>query len=187
MIPLLGLLHHSQVVLQIRLVGKGGAVDSGQHLILLAASPVSACNAGQLKGLYALGVENVGACAQIRKLSLGVEADGLTLRQILNQFYLVGLILLLHQLDSLVSWQGKGLNRKIFLHDLCHLRFQLLQILRSKTAFPVKIIIKSVVNGRSNGQLCLRVQALHRLCQHMGGRVAQHSQLVLCFLDASVR
>ena len=186
-VALLGLLHHGQVLLQVRLIGECRAVNSGQHLVLLAASPVSPRDAGQLKGLHALGVHDMGACAQVRKLALSIKADGLLVRKILDQLHLVRLALFLHKLNGLVPGQHKGLHRKIFLDNLRHLPFQLLQILRGKSALAVKIIVKSVVNGRSDGQLGLRVQALHSLSQHMGGGVADRPQLVLRFLNASVR
>ena len=129
----------------------------------------------------------MGACAQVRELALGIKADGLLIRKILDQLHLVRLALFLHKLNGLVPGQHKGLHRKIFLDNLHHLPFQLLQILRGKSALAVEIIVKSVVNGRSDGQLGLRVQALHSLSQHMGGGVADRPQLVLRFLNASVR
>ena len=109
---------------------------------------------------------------QIHELALLIKADGLLVRQVLNQLHLIRLGLFLHGPDRLIPWQHKWLNRKIFLYDLCHLSFQLLQILRRESALPVKIIVKPVVNGWSDCQLCLRIQPLHCLCQHVGCCVA---------------
>ena len=122
MVALLCLLHHGKVALQVRLVGKRGSVYPGQHLILLAASPVSACYACKLKCLYALCIHDMGSCAQVHKLALLVKADCLLLRQVLNKLYLIGLALFLHELNGLSPWQYKGLNRQIFLYNPGHLR-----------------------------------------------------------------
>ena len=94
-VTLLCLFHTGDVSFQISLLRKGGTIDSGQHLILLTASPVSACQACQLKCLYRLGAHQMWACTQVYKLALLIETDLGILWKILDQFYLIRLIFFL--------------------------------------------------------------------------------------------
>ena len=111
MVALLCLLQHGQVIFQILLICKCSSVDSGKHLVLLAASPVSACNAHQLVCLAnILGAHQVRACTQICKLTLLIEADFLAFRKILNQLYLVRLLFFLHESNGFLSGQSKALD-----------------------------------------------------------------------------
>ena len=54
-VSLFGFLQPCQVRFQIRLLGKRSSVNSGEHFVLLTASPVSPSQAGQLKGFDRLG------------------------------------------------------------------------------------------------------------------------------------
>ena len=121
MVTLLCLLHHGQVALQVCLIGKRGSVNPGKHLVLLAASPVRACDTRKLKCLYTLCIHDMGSCAQVHKFALLVKAYGLLLRQIFDKLYLIRLAFFLHESDSLSPWKHKRLNRKIFLYNLSHL------------------------------------------------------------------
>ena len=120
--------------------------------------------------------------AEICKVSLTVKADDRVFRQILDKLHLVRFILFLHKCDGFLSRQFKPLDDRILLDDLLHLFFNGIQIFTGKRRH-IKIIVKSFLNGRSNGKLCLRVETFHRLRQHMGSGVAER-QLTLIILES---
>ena len=168
MVTLLGLLDTGQVFLQLRSLCIGNTVNSREHLVFLIASPVSTCQAGKLEGFYRFGGHQVRACTQIYILALSIEADLCILRQILDELYLVRLLLLLHELNGLISRQGEALQSQVLFHDLLHLCFQSGQIICGKGIRTVKVIVKALCDRRTDGQLRLREQTLHCLCQNVG-------------------
>ena len=174
MIPLLGLLHSGQVLVHLLLGGVGHAVDALEHLVLLISLPVGTGTLGQLEGLDRTGGEQVRANAQVGVLPLPVEADDLSLRQFLDQLYLVRLPSLLHQGDGLLPGQLEPFDLQVLLDDLLHLSLDVLQYLGGEGDLAVEIVVKAVVNGRPDGQLGVRVQTLDCLCQDVGGGVAEH-------------
>ena len=179
-IPLLCLLYHSEIGFQLLLFGKCRGIQTGQHLIMLISPPVCACNTGQLICLsHIFCTHQVRPCTQIRKFSLLIKADFLPFRQIFNQLHLIRLLLLFHQGNGFLPRQAEPLYRQSFLDDLLHLCLNLFQILCCNRLCKINIIIKTVCNRRTNGQLCLRIQPLYRLSHHMACRVAQRCQPLL--------
>ena len=62
-VTLLCLFHHGNICFQFLFGCKCGRIDTGQHFVLLAASPVCACQIHQLKCLTnTLGVHHVRSC-----------------------------------------------------------------------------------------------------------------------------
>ena len=110
---------------------------------------------------------------EIGKLALGIEADNLILRQVLDQFHFVRLVFLLKIRDRLIPRHRVLLNFQIFLDDLLHLRLDLLQIIRGKRRLSVHVIVESVCDGRTDRQLCLRIQSLDGLGHNVGCGVTE--------------
>ena len=107
-IALFGLFHHGDVGFQLFLFGKGGSVQPGKHLVMLVAPPVRPCQAHDLEGFaHALGAHQVGAGAQVHKLTLAVKADFRIFRQVFNQLHFVGFTLFLHIGDGFLPGLGK--------------------------------------------------------------------------------
>ena len=90
------------------------------------------------------------------------------LRQILDQLHLVGLALLLHELDGFLARQLKALELELFLADLAHLRLDLGEVLRREGERGEQVIIETVVDARADGELYLGPKALDGLRQHVG-------------------
>ena len=172
-VTLFGLLDPCQMFLQVCLLSKCRAVDPGEHFIFLAASPVGTCKACELECLHRFCSHEMGACAQVCKFSLSVEADHSILWQVFDQFYFVRLLLFFHESNGFLSRKFKAFQGQAFLHDLLHFRFNLFQILRCQGDFSVNIIIEAVGNGWSDCQLGIRIQALDRLGHDMGCSVAE--------------
>ena len=121
------------------------------------------------------------AGAEVGELALPVETDDGVLGQVLYELDLVGLALLLHELDGLGAGQLEALDGQLLLADLAHLSFDLLQHLGSEGDVGVDVVIEPVLNGRADGQLALGVQALYRLGEDMAGGVAVGVAVFLVF------
>ena len=113
----------------------------------------------------------MGAGAQVGELSLLVEADVGVLGEIVDELHLVGLALLLHELQGLFPGQLKALQLQLLLADLPHLRLHLLQDLRSEGEGGVHVVVEALLDGRADGQFDLRIQTLDRLGQDVGAGV----------------
>ena len=174
-IPAPGVLHALQMGGQFLFAAISRAVNPLQARLIGVSSPVGHGGGCQLKSLHSLGAHQVGACAQVHKLTLTVEGNLRVLGQIPNQFHLVGLTLLLHEADGLLSGKQELLQAGALLHDLLHLRLQLIQILPGES-LVVKIIVKALLNTGADGQLGVREHSLNRLRQHMGSGMAQGCQ-----------
>src|SRR5829696_7907480 len=64
-----------QVRLQLLLRRPGGAVDAGEHRVLLVPAPVGPGDASQFERAYAPGTRNVRANAEVVELPLTVDRD----------------------------------------------------------------------------------------------------------------
>ena len=171
-VALLCLLQHGQVGVEVGLLFKRRAVNALEHLVLFTAAPVCARNAHELRVFELTGRGDVRAGAQVNELALPVEADDGVLREILNELNLVRLALLLHECDGLRAGQLKTLEREVFLRDLFHLLLDGGQIVRRERLGRIEIVIEPVVDGRPDGELDLRMEALDRLRKHVRTGVA---------------
>ena len=113
----------------------------------------------------------MGTGAQVHELSLLIEGDVGVGGQVVDQLHLVGLFLLLHELDGLGAGQLEALQLQLLLADLPHLCLDLRQVVGGKGKGRVQIVIKAVVDAGADGQLHLRVQALDGLGQDVGAGV----------------
>ena len=164
---------HMEVLFELCFLCECSSVDSLQHLVFLAASPVCACKAGQFEGFNRLCAHQMRACAQIRKFTLAIEADDCVFRQIFDQFYFVRLFFFFHEGNGFCSRQFEALQFQILFYDFLHLCFDFLKILAGERSFSVYIVVESVCDGRSDCKLCLRVQSLDCLCHNMGCSVTE--------------
>ena len=178
-VPLLGLLKHVEVRLQLLLVLECRAVDPGQHLVVLVAPPVRAGEGEQLERLDGLGVGGVGSGAEVHELTLLVEADGGVLGEVLHELDLVVLALGLQVLDGLGPGEGVGLELEVLLDDLLHLGLDLLEVLGGEPALLVEVVVEPVVDGGPDGQLGSGPEPLDRLSHDVGGGVPDDRELVI--------
>ena len=188
-IPLLRFLNPVQMLLKLFLVGIGRSIDTGEHLILLAPSPISARKARELKRLYIARMRQMRTRTQIHEVSLFIEADNRILRKVFNQFHLVRLVSLLHQSDGFFPGQGKALQTIALLHNLLHFLLNRSKIIAGYGLCKIKIVIKTIFNGRPNGQFCIRIQPFYGLRQNMGRGMAENLRTLAVefrFASASV-
>ena len=99
-----------EICVQLLLLGEGYAVNALQHFALGVATPVSAGGAGQLNSvaLDAAGGIQMRASAQVGEVALLVEADDSVLGQVIDELYLIGLLLFFHKFNSFSAGQLKA-------------------------------------------------------------------------------
>ena len=174
-VALCRLLQHVQVGIKFFLLLKRRAIDALQHLVLLTAAPVCACDTLQLKCLDLAGRDDMGACAEVGELALRIEGDHLVLGQILNQLHLIVLTLLTEECNRLCTGNLAADKRQILLDDLLHFLFDITKIGIRQLVLHVEIVVEAILDRRSDRELhvALRIQALHRLRHDVRRRMAQ--------------
>ena len=183
MVAALGLLNALQIGVQLLLLGEGHAIDPLQGLAIAVAPPIGGVAGGQLDGvaLDAAGGIQVGTGAQVHELSLLIEGDVGVGGQVVDQLHLVGLLPIFHVLQGLLPGQLKALQLQLLLADLAHFALDLGQVLGGEGKGRVQIVIKAVFDGRADGQLHLRMQALDGLGQDVGAGVPIGPAVFLVF------
>ena len=173
-VALLGLLQHVHMLVELFLGGKGDAVDAGEHLVVLVALPVSARDAGELKGLQSLGVADVGADAHVDVVALLVEGDAGVVVQVADVLDLVLLAALLHKGDGL----GAGLlvhgELEVLLDDLLHLGLDHGEVVLADldALGQVDVVVKTIVGRGTIGKVGLGIKTLDGLRHDVRGGVA---------------
>ncbi len=170
-VALLSFFYLGYILIQELLRGKCGSIDPLQHLLIRIASPVSSRYAHELKCLDLACGLHMRSRAQIYEVSLLVKGDHRILRKILYQFYFIWLACLFHIFDSFCSWKFKSFQRIIGLNYLLHFFLNLHKVFFSEFMFRVEVIIKSVLDSRAYGQLCVGPKAFNRLRHNMGSCV----------------
>ena len=168
-----------QILLQRLLVGPGRAVDTGQHLVVGVAAPIGTSHLHQLERLQLAGGRHVGAAAEVDEIALLIERDVLPMRDIGDDLRLVGLAHVAEEPDGLVARHHRTLHLEVLSRNLLHLCLDLLQILGGKRTLVGEVVVETVLDHRTDGHLRRGKQALHRLCQQMGGGVADDIDALL--------
>ena len=169
MVTLGSLLQHLQISIQIILLFKGSTIDTLQHLVLFTATPVSTSHALQLQSLYLACRNYMRACTKVSKLTLNIQRNLCILWQIVNQLYLVVLTSLGEHIQSFLTANQLTLQLQVLLDNLVHFLLDVLQILIGKALLHVNIIVETIFNSRTNGQLniFILVQTLYSLSKNM--------------------
>ncbi len=150
-VALAGQLERLEVRRQLLLARERGAVDAGEHGVLLVAAPVGAGETGELEGAVAelVGARQVRAAAQVHELALAIDADRGDLvagrlgggHEVLDELDLehlvepegqaggarAGLAGPEHR-ERLVHRQLVALHRQVLAHDLGHLLLDARQV-----------------------------------------------------------
>ena len=103
------------------------------------------------------------------------------LGQVVDQLHLVGLVLLLHELDGLFPGQLEALQLQLLLADLAHLGLDLLQDLRGEGEGGVHVVVEAVVDGGADGQLYIGIEMLDRLGEDVGTGVPVSLAILFVF------
>ena len=191
-----GLLQQLEVLLE-RVAGRPrGAVDPLQLRVLLGAAPVGGGRPHELERADQPGAGQVRAAAQVGPAGLaglGVDvvvdgqlAAGADLHD-LGRVQAVALDVDQFELVRLVGQLGLGLvevreaapaEPLARLDDLLHALLDLGEVVGLERLGDVEVVVEAVLDRRADAELGLREDVLHRLGEHVRGRVAQHVEPV---------
>ena len=173
-VALAGLFQTGEICLQFLLVGKGGAVDAGEHLPLFIAAPVGTGHPQQLEHLEPGRIGHVRTAAEVDERTMAIEAHPVDVH-VAEQLDLVTLTQSLEKADRLVPPHLFAHEGQAGSDDLGHLGLDLFEILRRKGLVPVEIVIEAVFDGRTDGDLHLvAVQFLDGQGHDVGGGMAEN-------------
>ena len=139
MVAAFGFLDPVEVLVEILLVGPGGAVDALQLRIARVAAPIGASHVHQLEGLAEMpGRGQMRPDAQIDEIALAVEADLLFRRDLRDIFGLVALAEAFEQRHGGIAVPDFAGDRFIAAHDVAHPRLDPGEILRGEGLLRAK-------------------------------------------------
>ena len=155
-VPLCKLLKVLEIEPQVLRVCECCSIDSLEHRALLVPSPVGSCDREQLDGLGVdhLCVLHMGSPAKVGELVHCVDGDYLVLRQVVDKLCFVRLVL--EKFKSLLAAYFLPDKVLFLIDDIPHPFLDLGEIVHLERTRKVKIIIKTIFNGWSDGNLCLR-------------------------------
>ena len=176
-VALLGLLQHVQVMVELRLVGPGGAVDARQHRVVGVAAPIGAGHLHQLEGVADLaGRGHVRPAAEVEPVALRVDLEVLVFRDRVDQFELVALALVGKHLSRLLARPdllGEGF---VAADDLAHLLLDDGEVVGRERLVAREVVIEAVLDDRADRHLRAGPKLLHGFGEHMRGVVADEFQ-----------
>ncbi len=167
MVALLGFFQDLEVFVQEALLGEGDAVDAGELLTLLIASPVGAGEGQDLHGLDHVRVLQVRSAAEVGELAVGIVGDG-TVFQFGNQFLLVLVSFFGEIFEGIGLGDLDAAEVLLLTGEFQHLVLDGFEIrVRKGAAAHVHVIVEAVFNGRADTELHPREQGLKGLCHQV--------------------
>ena len=193
MVAALRLLDQVQVLVQRLLRFPRGAVDPLQAGVVLVAAPVRRRAAGELERRNVARGRDVRPAAQIAPNTFaGTGIEVVVGGQfVAADFHHLGIAGLVVDELELVRLVGELFARLLFglvdaageqlavLDDLAHPLLERLQILGGERLGHVEVVVEAVGDRRPDPELGVGKHVLHRLRQHVGGRVADDAAAVL--------
>jgi hypothetical protein len=127
------------------------------------------------------GTGHVRAAAQVLEIAFAVQTDVLVGWNAGNDFGLVMLTQTLEISHRLIAWQNAAHHRLVLVGQLGHALFNGHQVFWREGAAVGKVVIKTVVDHRTDGDLRLGEQLLDGISQQVRGRVAYQFQAFRVF------
>src|SRR6266571_631423 len=159
-----------QVLIEFFLRKPCRAIDPLQHRALLITPPVGSRYTHQLNRSDLSRVFHMWATTQVQEVVLLVNAY-LFIRQVLDQFDLVGLPLIAEVLQGFLPRPAISYKRILASDDPPHALLDLRQIFGSQSTRQIEIIVKTILNGWPDSKLRVWENLLNCLCHHMRCRV----------------
>ena len=170
-VPLLGLLHKDEVLIQQGFLRERYSVDTGELLTFLVSSPVGTCYCGEFHCLDDRSVTKVRSPAEVCEIAAAVETYG-TVFQVVDELDLVFVTFFSEGLEGVCL--GHVFAYKCFLCPckLHHLVFYGLEVsLGNLASLKINIVVESVFKSRSNSEFHTRIEVLkglgHKVCRRM--------------------
>ena len=113
-------------------------------------------------------------CAEVCEIVLLIECYVFTfVGVLLCKLYLVGLVHFLKLFNGIFGRKLKAFKLNTRLNNLLHFSLDFFKVIGRKRLFYVKVVVKSVVNCRSDCALCIRIKSFYSLCKHVGSCVPE--------------
>src|SRR6266446_3182647 len=174
MVTAFGFFEPKEVLVEILLVGPGGAVDALQLGVPGIAAPIGARYTHQLESLAEIaGRGQMRPDTQIDKPTLPIQADLLVGR---NFAYIISLIAfadIAKEGDRRAALPDLPGDPLVAVDDLAHPGLDPLEVLRRERLGTGEVVIKPGVRRRAERDLGVRIEFLDRLGHDMGGVVAE--------------
>src|SRR5262245_13022716 len=177
MVALLRLFELLEVGVELVLLGKGGAVNTAEHLTVGIAAPIGACDLHQLERVANLaGRSHVRAAAKVEPVALPINLDLLVFRDRVDELDLEQLALVAEHALGVVARPDLFAEGFVAGDDFAHLLLDDAEIFRGERLVAEEVVIKAVLDHRADGDLGAGPQRLHRLGEHMRGIVTDQLQ-----------
>ncbi len=121
------------------------------------------------------------AAAKVEKIAFPVQGDFLILRNRSDDFRFIGFALRLEKSHGLVARPFFPNHFFVFSCQFSHLFLDFFEIFRRKRAFVREVVIKTIVDHRTNGDLRIGKQRLDRIGQQVSGGMTDNVQAVGIF------
>ena len=173
-IPPFGLGAPFQVLVQVLPAGIGHAVYPLQALVVLVPVPVGGRDAEQLEGLDLSGRRDVRAPAEIDEIPLLVDADHLVRFEVVDHLDLVGLAPLGEQGAGVLAGELAAPDGHVRPGQLDHAALDALEIIGRERLRHVEVVVESLFDRRTDGQLRFGKQLLGGLGHQVRRAVPVH-------------
>src|SRR5450830_1022489 len=135
------------------------AIDALKHLVLLVPSPIRTCDGEKFEVFKVAGGRNMRSTAEVRERSLSVERDGRR-RYFRKDLDLILVAAFLEEFDGLGYRLVLSAEMFAALGDLVHLLLDYSEIIGGQRLRHVDVVVKTSVDGWSDGKLGVRVELL---------------------------
>ena len=150
---------------------EGGAVDAGEHDVVLVAAPVRASQGEQLEVLEVRGVGHVRAAAEVNVVVLPVDVDGVV-GDLAQDLDLVGIFALGKELNGRLAGNALAAQGHGALGDLVHLLLDGGKVGLRDGLGELNVVIESVFDSRTDGDDGAGIEVAHGFGKQVGRGVA---------------
>ena len=175
------LLQAPEVLLQLLLREKRGAIHAREHLVVGVAAPVGAGDARELERVDPLGAGPVRTAAEVGERPVPVErhrVDPAVPDEVFDQLDLVVLPLRFEALDRLLGRHVRTLEALVRLDVLAHLLLDASEVVLRQLHVlgELEVVVEAVLDRRADRDLHPGVQLHHGGGEHVGGVVAHQPE-----------
>ena len=178
MIPLLSLFQHDQVLLKLILRGPGSAIDALQHFVAMVTSPIRPSDFHELEVLELAGAGHMRATTEVFEGALAVQRHILAARNAGDDLGLVVLTQSLEIRHRLVAREHTAHHCFVLVGQFDHLLFDSRKVFGREGPLVGKVVVETVLDHGTDGDLCVGKQFLDGVGQQMGGGVSDHLQAI---------
>ena len=172
MVAALRFLDGGEMRLERLLVGKGRAVDAGEHGVLFVAAPIGSGHGKQLEGLHGSRGRKMRSAAEVEEIAAAVKRNGIGVYAF-DEFHLVILAHAAEKLRGFRPAHDGALKGYVGGDDGAHFLFYGFQVVLGEGARSVEIVIETGRYGRTDGHPDPGEKLTHGRSHDMRRRMAQ--------------